>query len=326
MTFAGTVKKEILKNFKLNPCCYVASLSAFIHSAGSLNISSGMVTYSVSADNKEVIDFVLKVSSKLAYADLSNTKIVESSIAGNPRYEVKIDSEYGMKLLSKTSIISIADDGRIEINRGTDNYLLSEDCCKRAYIKSAFLGAGSVSVPCEVDFNAESSHNSGYHFEMEFTSEEQANSILELLCYFNIFAKKIERRDNFVVYLKESESISDMLSLLGATVSMLELQNEKAKRELRNNVNRQSNCINANIDRAVNASFKQMEVIGIIETTVGLMALSPALYEVVELRKRYPESSLQELAEISGLSKSTINQRFRNLARIAIDISGGDYE
>ena len=156
---------------------------------------------------------------------------------------------------------------------------------------------------------------------MEFTShsKEFLDELSHILATQNIFARLATRKHTFVLYLKDAGSISDLFALIGANNAVLILQNEMATREVRNAVNRQINCLSANISKTVGANAKQVEAIEIISSTRGLEALSEELEEVALLRLANTEESLQDLVKLSGLklTKSGINHRMRKILKIA---------
>jgi len=140
-----------------------------------------------------------------------------------------------------------------------------------------------------------------------------------LLADFDIISKMIKRKNNFVVYVKGLDMISDLFALVGATKGSLKLQNEGVLRSVRNNINRQNNCINANLTKTVDASVKQMQIIDKIKNTIGIDALDDNLKDVVFLRLANPEESLDALVKLSPkkISKSGLYHRFKKLEEIA---------
>ena len=160
---------------------------------------------------------------------------------------------------------------------------------------------------------------------MEFSSKnhEFLTEIASILSEFGIFSKLVQRKNGFVLYFKEADVIMSLLALLGANNSALALAEEMTTREKRNQVNRQVNCINANISKTVEASLKQVSAINTIISTIGLESLSDELQEVAMLRLANPEESLDELLMLSTLklSKSGLNHRLNKLIRIAKELN-----
>ena len=149
--------------------------------------------------------------------------------------------------------------------------------------------------------------------------EKIAEDFLKLLAEFDIPAKITTRKNTPIVYIKEYQLICDALALVGANKAVLSLQNEAAIRELRNNINRQNNCLNANLNKTIGASVRQLNAIKIIQENVGLESLNEGLMELALLRLANPEATLEELRKLSTqeLTKSGINHRFTKILEMA---------
>ena len=161
-----------------------------------------------------------------------------------------------------------------------------------------------------------------YHMEIAVLSEKFAGQLKEILAFFDIDAKIVERKKYNVVYVKEGSQIVDFLNVIGAHIALMNFENIRILKEVRNSVNLQVNCETANISKTVNAAAKQIEDIKYIECNMGFSQLSDGLREVAELRLDYPESSLQELGKMlqKPISKSGVNHRLRKLSEIANDL------
>ncbi len=205
----------------------------------------------------------------------------------------------------------------MRLNRTIDVRLIKKRCCKRAYIRGAFLGGGSVSDPEKI-----------YHLEIVTHSDSYANSLCSLINEFGLNAKTIERKNNYVVYLKEGEHIVNLLNIIGAHSALLDLENIRIYKDMRNNINRIVNCETANLSKTINAAVRQIENIRYIEDSYGLSNLSPSLREVAELRLNNPDASLRELGEMLNppIGKSGVNHRLRKLDKIAEELKnkGGE--
>lgn len=186
--------------------------------------------------------------------------------------------------------------------------LTQRSCCKRAYLRGAFLAAGSISDP-----------KKSYHFELVCQKPAQAAHLRELYRAFELDAKVVRRKKYYIVYLKEGAQIVDALNVMGAYVALMNLENVRILKEMRGSVNRIVNCETANIGKVVGAACRQTEDIRLIEHAVGLEALAPALREIALLRLEYPDSPLAELGERCDppIGKSGVNHRLRKLAQIA---------
>ena len=194
----------------------------------------------------------------------------------------------------------------------TENALLTQQsCCKRAFIRGAFLASGSISDP-----------EKGYHFEIVTQDERKATHLQEIICRFQIDAKIVLRKKSYVVYVKEGAQIVDMLAIMEANVALMNLENIRILKEMRNSVNRKVNCETANINKTVNAAVKQIEDIRLIEQKKGFHNLNEGLAEIAELRLQYPEATLKELGMMLNpqVGKSGVNHRLRKLSEIADEL------
>lgn len=182
------------------------------------------------------------------------------------------------------------------------------------FTAGVFLACGSVNDPSKE-----------YHLEFSAPAESLAKQLSILLRDIGVTAKTVMRRGQHIVYIKDSESIEDTLTFIGAQQCTLELMNVKIYKDVRNKANRIANCDAANIDKVVNAAMKQIEDIKLIEQTQGLSSLSEELRELAELRLDNTEMSLQEIGEAlsTPISRSGVNHRFKKLAKIAEGIRIG---
>lgn len=180
--------------------------------------------------------------------------------------------------------------------------------CRRAFLRGIFLAAGSMSDPEKT-----------YHLEINTHSQDAADIISSLINNFDLHARISKRKSHFVVYLKEGENIVDFLNIIGAHSSLLDLENVRIMKEMRNNVNRIVNCETANLDKTVDAAIKQVENITIIKNRIGLDKLPKPLLEVATLRIEYPDANLKELGELLSppLGKSGVNHRLRKIEEMA---------
>ena len=170
------------------------------------------------------------------------------------------------------------------------------------------MAAGSISDP-----------NKSYHFEIVCHTLEQAQQLKELMEFFETEPKIVERKERMVVYLKEGSQIVDLLNVMEAYVSLMNLENVRILKEMRNSVNRKVNCETANINKTENAAVKQMEDIKRIRDTIGFDNIPEPLAEIAQARLDYPEATLKELGTYLDppVGKSGVNHRLRKLAAIA---------
>lgn len=190
-----------------------------------------------------------------------------------------------------------------------DNALITQQtCCKRAYIRGAFLAAGTMSNP-----------NKSYQFEIVTRDEEHAKQLRDMMEVFNIKPKIVHRKNHFVVYLKEGSDIVEILNVMKAHKALMDLENVRIMKEMRSSVNRKVNCETANITKMINASVKQVEDIEYIEKTIGLSSLPEALAEMASVRLEHPDTPLKELGNYlsTPIGKSGVNHRLRRISEIA---------
>mgnify|MGYP001851902234 FL=1 len=189
-----------------------------------------------------------------------------------------------------------------------DGILLQQTCCKRAFIRGAFLAAGSISDP-----------RKAYHMEIVCRTSPQARQLRDVMNTFEAEAKIVERKGHYVVYVKEGSRIVDMRGVMEASVALMNLENVRILKEMRNSVNRKVNCETANIGKTVSAAVRQVEDIQLIEKKIGLSKLPQSLQEIARVRLEHPDMPLKDLGELltPPVGKSGVNHRLRRISEIA---------
>ncbi len=205
--------------------------------------------------------------------------------------------------LETKKMLKLIDDGQM-----VNAIIIQQPCCKRAFIRGAFLASGSISDP-----------NKGYHFEIVCNNSNQAELLKKAMKAFDVDAKLVERNDKYVVYLKEGAQIVEALRIMEAPHSVMELENIRVVKEVRGTINRKVNCETANISKTVNAAIRQIEDINLIEKRMGIDSLPVQLQEIAYIRLENPDTPLGELGELLDppLGKSGVNHRLKKLATIA---------
>ena len=276
---------------------------------------------SFSSDVKAELSKQYSKSVHCQIAELAGMIMLEGQIRLNP-VELHFDSENPI-LLEKYAILMkrafsidiskpLCEEDCKRIVEKIQGLFLEKTCCKRAFIRGAFMATGSMSDP-----------NKSYHFEIVCKSMDQATRLQELMQEFEADAKIVERKKHHVVYLKEGSQIVDMLNVMEAYVSLMNLENVRIIKEMRNSVNRKVNCETANIGKTVNAAVKQIADIELIRENIGLDALPAPLREIAYVRLENPEAPLKELGKFLNppVGKSGINHRLRKLSAIAEEIN-----
>jgi len=319
MSFSSRAKNELCHIPVQKSCCTLAELAALIQICGTIHLGGRKrVSLYVSTENAAIARRIFLL---LKYQYNVQTEVMvrkNQRLRKNNNYYLVLSNERQIKkVLQDTGILKGQEDGSLGLNRAIDTKLIKKRCCKRAYIRGAFLGGGSVSDPEKI-----------YHLEIVTHSDSYAQSLCDLINEFGLNAKTIARKNNFVVYLKEGEHIVNLLNIIGAHSALLDLENIRIYKDMRNNINRIVNCETANLSKTINAAVRHIDNIRFIEDNYGLSNLSPSLREIAELRLNNPDASLRELGEMLNppIGKSGVNHRLRKLDKIAEELrkKGGE--
>ncbi len=311
MSFSLKVKNEVCRNSELSKDEVSAQLSAIMKASGTLGFGfNRSVTFKIITENPAIARWIFK-SLKDVF-DIHSKLLVKksNSLKKNNIYMVLITEDVDVKgLLQQLGIIE--KDDLFNIHYGVPQEIIKSEGCKRAYIKGAFLGGGSISNPEKT-----------YHLEFVTHDEDYAKELSTLINSYKLNSKVIQRKNSFVIYLKEGEQIVDLLNIIGAHNALLELENIRIMKEMRNNVNRIVNCETANLSKTVNAAVRQVESIRLIESEIGLDRLPKNLKEVARLRLSFPDETLKELGEMLSppVGKSGVNHRLRRIEKIADEL------
>lgn len=282
MSFSADVKEELAKVENTARHCQIAELAAIAVYAGAVRADSGTLAVSFQPDNPRVADRWHLLLEKLSLTEDDENRIMQT----------------------------------IKYRRGdttVDALIIKSHCCRRAFLRGAFLSIGSMSNP-----------EKGYHLEFVCSDTEQAGQLVEILLVYEIKARIVARKKYQVVYIKESEEISTLLNVIGAHVSMMKLENLRILKDMRNAINRKVNCEAANITKTVNAATKQIDDIQYIKEHYGFDNLARNLRQIAELRLEYPDATLKELGQFltPNVGKSGVNHRLRKLSELAGQLRG----
>lgn len=308
MSFSGNVKEELSEHWSSARHCQIAELAAILGLCGSIIINSrNEYRVKVHTENKAVARKVFTLIKKTfnIESDISIRRNIQKQSVS---YSVVVKQHQdALRVLQAVKLIDEHLDGFEEV-RIVNPIVVQQTCCKRAFIRGAFLAAGSMSDP-----------KKAYHFEIVCAAEPMAEQIRELMSSFSMDAKIVQRKKSYVVYLKEGSQIVDILNIMEAHVSLMELENVRILKEMRNTVNRKVNCETANLNKTVSAALKQLEDITYLRDTIGLEKLSEGLEEVALARLSHPDASLKELGALLSppVGKSGVNHRLRKLGDLA---------
>jgi len=312
LSFSLVTKNELARVIGRRRCCRIAELAALVKMDGSLQISGRKVSLNLFNHNAAVARKMFTLLKDLYGVQAEVMVKKKMRLNKNNVYLVRVPPQEGLAEILVD--LGMLDESGL-LRSGLHQELLRTECCRRAYLRGIFLGGGSVNDP-----------GGTYHLELITGNERLADDICRLLKRFKLDARISTRKKWYVVYLKESEQIVKCLNLMGAHAALLEFENARVVKDMRNRVNRLVNCETANLNKTVNASLRQTENIRIIARTLGMEKLSPSLREVAELRLSYPDASLKELGEMATppLGRSGVNHRLRKLDKIAEKLRTGE--
>lgn len=297
MSFSSNVKEELSRKINSARHCQLAELAAIYSICGSF-------VQKTSENSKIFLNFENVLVANKCFTLLK--KAFTIYIGDNLSQVIKYDEE-------KLSISVEDSDVATKIfNALTSTQVAQKSCCKRAYLRGAYLCSGSITDP-----------GKSYHLEIVCKDEKSAEYISELFKAFNVEAKLVERGKYYIVYIKDSSTIVLALNVCEAPVALMEYENAIIVKEMRNSINRQNNCDVANLNKTVSAAQNVIADIKALMGTAEYENLPESLKELASLRVEYPEASLKELGEMLDppLGKSGVNHRLRKISAIA----GSDY-
>lgn len=303
MSFSGEVKEELEKQLSKSRHCQLAELAGLIHFAGKIVVKDGNTRLEIISEHAAIV--------KKCYTLIKKAFHITATIETRGNFTLVVSAKEDVILILKAMKILDAagmPQGQPDL---VDGLLIQNTCCKRAYIRGSFLAAGSMSDP-----------QKSYHFEIVCTTKSQSEQLRDILSEFVEDAKIVLRKKYYVVYIKEGSQIVDALNVMEAHTALMNLENVRILKEMRNTVNRKVNCETANINKTVNAAVKQMEDIGYIQENAGFGILPDLLREMAELRLEYPDAPLKELGDYLNppVGKSGVNHRLRKISAIAEDL------
>lgn len=309
MSFSNEVRNELARIMPEKECCRKAELLALL-------LVSGKIT---AVNNKKNNTILIKTENAATARKIF--KLLKENYQLKPyvrmekkkRFKVRRVYEVGTVLKKEDAMVfekSSGIDGLL-IVQNISRKLVDKNCCKRSYIRGVFLTRGFINRP-----------EGNYHLEIILNNSKQASYVKEILIDFGLHVRIIKRKNNLVLYMKDSEQIVDFLRLVGASKALLDFENVRIIKSMRNNINRQVNCETANLGKTVDASIRQVELIKVLIEKDVLENLSPQLKELAWLRIDYPDSTLRELGEMlyPPLTKSGVAYRMRKLESLAREL------
>ncbi|MCF0114275.1 MAG: DNA-binding protein WhiA [Erysipelotrichaceae bacterium] len=312
MSFTSEVKKEIALN-ELKNCCKKAELSALIQLCSTLSISAGLgMTLLVKTENAAVARRILALLKEMYDTDVDVSVFRKMNLKKNNIYRLRI----------LKNVKDILEDLGLHSSRGWLDYplarIVQKDCCARAYLAGAFMAVGSVNDPSKAN----------YHLEIAVSNERHANFVNKLMTRYGFEGKIIERRNAYVIYLKQANKIGDFLKCIGASATYYTFEDILINRKFVNDLYRANNCEIANEVKTQTAASSQMEDIRILEENSLVTTLDSKLRQVIAIRKKFPDLSLKELCDEMEneygvpISKSGMKHRFVKIHELALEAKG----
>lgn len=304
MAFSTELKNELCRLEIQSEFVAISELSAFIRTNGTISISNYKFNIRFETTNNSTIRRIFRLL-KFLYG--YEGKILVSKISHlkkNIIYKLIVeDDEISKRFLEEAGFSDL------------DSLFIQDDIYKssikskefiKEFLRGAFLGSGSISNP-----------DKSYHLEIVLNSQDLAKIIISYLKVFRIHGKIHEKKDLYIVYLKDSEQISTFLMLIGAVNSLFKFEEIRMIKEIKNNTNRVTNCETANLDKTLNTAFNQIDAINIVYKKIGKDNLDKGIVELCELRLKNPSYSLQQLADVLNISKSGVNHRFKKIIELS---------
>lgn len=304
MSFSSEVKKELIRTEHENQCAE-AELAAIIRMNGLISTNGTDTGLDIQTESAAIARRIFTLLKQVFTGSVELLVRKKMRLKKNNIYIVRVN-EAANELL-ETLQIDHEGDGFEQTDLVAT---LKSDDCRRAYLRGAFIARGSINNP----------ETSSYHLEI-FNLDQDHNQILrEIMNIYDLRARELQRRNGYIVYMKEANKIADFLRIIGANKALFKFEDVRIVRDMRNSVNRIVNCETANLNKTISASVRQVENIKLIENTVGLDHLPERLQEIAKVRLKHPEVTLQELGKLvpSGeLSKSGVNHRLKKIEEIA---------
>jgi DNA-binding protein WhiA len=307
-SYSAEVRNELARIMGEQECCNVAELASLIRMGGTMLIGGNSnLGINFTTENAAV--------ARKALSLIKSGFHLKTEVVVTRGRRLKKNNSYLIKVVPSpvvTELLSVLGIMRGDnLNVSSDSGILRKACCRRAYLRGAFLGGGSVNKP-----------EGDYHLELVTGNLDFAKTLVRLMKYFSLPVGMTERKNDYIVYLKDGDAIIDFLRLIGAHNALLTFENVRVVKGMRNQVNRLVNCETANLQKTVNAAVRQVNCIQLIALRKGLNTLPPTLREVAKMRLTHPEATLQDLVDAMGgkVGRSGINHRLRKIEQIAMEL------
>lgn len=316
MTFKEYAHNELLGVLPLKKCCKTAFLSALSKCTGSIEIVRKRVNLCLQLETYEQGLRVVELfkSLYLAEFEISLEKAKSGVRSGLQICAVQVPVGFSKQALSDFGLMNSDDNGYTAFVEGIPQNLIRTECCKKSYFKGLFLARGSVYVPST---STDAEKKDGYHFELQLDDALFAEDVMEMLSDLRINTRMSDRGEHKLIYVKDKDEIVKILSILDLSDSAMKLQSIIDERETANSLNRAVICETANLDKTFTAASKHLLAIGELKNRDEFDGLPENLKSTANARAMYPEATLQELADVLGVTKSCLNHRLRKIVELA---------
>lgn len=305
MSFANDVRNELARIIPEKACCQKAELAAVLMLRADLaqkpNGEFGLIT---TIENASLARKVYQLF-KEAYGLSSTVRVQEKRRFKKSRIyvvETPLDNPAGEALRHDLGMLGL------NLKRQVNWAMISKNCCRRAYLRGIFICRGFINRP-----------EGNYHLEMILNDSRLVSDVQKIMQKLGVEARVSERKNNLLLYIKESEQIVDFLRIIEASKALLDFENVRIVKSMRNQVNRQVNCETANLAKTVDASVRQVEMIERLLDKIGVKGLPPNLRELAILRIDHPDSTFKEMGQMLDppLTKSGVAYRMKKLESFA---------
>jgi len=311
VSFTSEIKNELIQ-IEEEACCIKAELAAIIRMNGVLSTVDPHTMLDIQTESAAIARRIFSLLKTVFNGPVELLVRKKMKLKKNNIYIVRIKK--GVEILLDLLQVEYEVDGFEQTELIAT---LQNECCKRAYLRGAFIARGSINNP----------ETSSYHLEVFNLDQDHNHELCQLFNVYGLKARELQRRNGYIIYMKEAEKITEFLGVIGASNALFKFEDVRIVRDMRNSVNRIVNCETANLNKTISASVRQVESINYIDETVGLSILPERLKEIAQTRIQYPEVTLKELGELlpSGkLSKSGVNHRLKKIEKMADSIKSGN--
>lgn len=316
MSFTAKIKAELAQERGQARCCVTAEMSAFILGASVITLSGkGRLSLGFRTESAAVLKQALRLFNLTGTAQARPRLLLRERLAGRRQYLLQLSHEDTRRLLTEQGMLRQDEDGQERF--ASPRRVMRRICCRRAYLRGAFLACGYIADP-----------RKRYHVEWVYQDAARALRLKRVLAQTGLSASISQRRGSALVTVKGADQVSELLKMMGASLGVLELENLRAEKSIRERANRAVNCDQANLSRQLSASARQIAAIELLSREVGLSALPARLQALARLRLSQPDARLSDLGGMlePPLSKSGAAHQMRELmaqAQVLCEKRGG---